>query len=113
MASGESSRKKKRREPPPGAKPCPSRFVPPDVGSQPLPWVPRAGYDHEMGQDSVHVKAVMNMYPEGEGDGNCSKFLPLMQNKSWTKGVPFRDSYMHARPSESIGSYNIMTFILL
>ncbi|XP_050560797.1 dynein axonemal heavy chain 3 isoform X1 [Spodoptera frugiperda] len=104
MASGESSRKKKRREPQPEGKPCPSRFVPPDVGGRTLPWVPRAGYDHEVGEDSHLVKAVMNMYPEGEGDARCSKFLPLMQTKSWTKGVPFRDSYIHARPSETIGN---------
>lgn len=65
MASGESSRKKKRREPQAEGKPCPSRFVPPDVGGRTLPWVPRAGYDHEVGEDSHLVKAVMNMYPEG------------------------------------------------
>ncbi|KAJ8730380.1 hypothetical protein PYW07_017418 [Mythimna separata] len=105
MASGDSSRKKKKRGPPPDAAPCPSRFVPPPVIGKVLPWAPRAGYDHEMHEDSPLVKSVMNMYPEGEDKKSCGQFLPLMQAKSWTKGVPHRDCYSHVRPSDSIGKY--------
>ncbi|KAJ8727857.1 hypothetical protein PYW08_016242 [Mythimna loreyi] len=91
MASGDSSRKKKKRLPPPDAKPCPSRFIPPPVVGKVLPEAPRAGYDHEMHDDS-------------EEKQRCGEFLPLMQAKSWTKGVPHRDSYCHVRPSDSIGN---------
>ncbi|RVE49566.1 hypothetical protein evm_005794 [Chilo suppressalis] len=39
-----------------------------------------------------------------EGDGGCSEFPPLMQGKSWTRGVPYRDSFDHAKPADNIGN---------
>ncbi|CAH0719658.1 unnamed protein product, partial [Brenthis ino] len=91
--SGSSSRAK-----------CPSRFILPARKQPSLPWMPRAGYDHELGQDSQLLRAAKNYYPEGEGEGSCSEFPPLMQAKSWTRGVPYRDSVDHAKPVDSTGN---------
>lgn len=42
----------------------------------------------------------------GESEGGCSEFPPLMLRKSWTRGVPYRDSFDHARPTDSTGNRN-------
>ncbi|KAG6455707.1 hypothetical protein O3G_MSEX009350 [Manduca sexta] len=108
MASGDSRRSKRTSKPapkpPPGAAPCPSRFVTPARSQPGLPRMPRAGYDRELGRDSVLLRAANNYYPEGEGEGGCSEFPPLMQARSWTRGVPYRDSINHAKPTDSIGN---------
>ncbi|KAI8429290.1 hypothetical protein MSG28_007791 [Choristoneura fumiferana] len=101
MASGDRKRKSK---PPAGAEPCPSRFVLPKRAQPPLPWLPRAGYDHEVGRDSQLIRAAKNYYPEGEDEGSCSEFPPLMLRESWTRGVPYRDGFEHAHPVDSTGN---------
>ncbi|XP_047529766.1 dynein axonemal heavy chain 3 [Vanessa atalanta] len=101
-----NSRDRKRPAPSASkAEKCPSRFVPTPARKQPgLPWMPRAGYNQELGQDGQLLRAAKNYYPEGEGDGGCSEFPPLVQAKSWTRGVPYRDSFNHAKPVDSIGN---------
>ncbi|XP_049869343.1 dynein axonemal heavy chain 3 [Pectinophora gossypiella] len=83
------------------AEKCPPRFVTPARKLPKLPWMPRAGYDDELDRDSKMLRAAQNYYPEGESDGKCSEFPPLLQAKSWTRGVPYRDSYDHAKPVDS------------
>ncbi|CAH3998948.1 unnamed protein product [Pieris brassicae] len=101
MASGD----RKRTRPPLTGKKCPSRFVPGPPRKQPaLPWMPRAGYSNELDRDSELLRSAKNYYPEGERQGGCSEFPPLMLRKSWTRGVPYRDSYDHAKPVDSIGN---------
>ncbi|XP_075973125.1 dynein heavy chain 3, axonemal [Anticarsia gemmatalis] len=106
MASGDSKRKKvvKKRPLPSDTVLCPSRFIAPARKPKTLPWMPRAGYDEEVGRDSELLRAAKNFYPEGENDGGCSEFPPLMQGRSWTRGVPYRDSFEHTKPSNSIGN---------
>ncbi|CAB3253984.1 unnamed protein product [Arctia plantaginis] len=102
MASGDSKRKKKRQAPS-DAVLCPSRFIPPARKPRTLPWMPRAGYDAELDRDSELLRAAKNYYPEGENEGACSEFPPLMHNRSWTRGVPYRDGDQ-SKPSDSIGN---------
>ncbi|XP_063362018.1 dynein axonemal heavy chain 3 [Cydia amplana] len=66
--------------------------------------MPRAGRHSELDKDSVLLSAAKNYYPEGESEGGCSEFPPLMQRKSWTRGVPYRDSYDHVKPVDSAGN---------
>lgn len=63
-----TSRDRKRPAPPSNkGQKCPSRFVPTPARKQPgLPWMPRAGYDHELGKDSQLLRAAKNFYPEGK-----------------------------------------------
>ncbi|XP_045448983.1 dynein axonemal heavy chain 3 [Melitaea cinxia] len=101
-----TSRDRKRPAPPSNkGQKCPSRFVTTPARKQPgLPWMPRAGYDHELDKDSQLLRAAKSFYPEGESEGGCSEFPPLVQAKSWTRGVPYRDSFNHAKPVDSIGN---------
>ncbi|CAG9584340.1 unnamed protein product [Danaus chrysippus] len=93
-----------RKRPPPSGTACPSRFVQNAAKQPQLPTLTRAGYNHELDRDSQLLRAARNYYPEGEGDGGCSEFPPLMMKKSWTRGVPYRDSFDHAKPVDSIGN---------
>ncbi|KAL4710846.1 hypothetical protein ACJJTC_016130 [Scirpophaga incertulas] len=103
MASRGASRKRARGS---GAvvERCPPRFTGPTRQPPALPPLARAGYDPELARDSELLRAAKNYYPEGEGDGACSAFPPLMLRKSWTRGVPYRDSFDHAGPVDSIGN---------
>ncbi|VVC95446.1 unnamed protein product [Leptidea sinapis] len=104
MASGDRKRPAASTSRSTGARKCPSRFVPGPPRKQPaLPWMPRAGYKHELDRDSELLRAAKNYYPEGDSEGRCSEFPPLMQHKAWTRGVPYRDSFDHAKPTDSIG----------
>ncbi|CAH2242148.1 jg1052 [Pararge aegeria aegeria] len=104
MASGDRKRPSPSSSNSRAAK-CPSRFVTVPPRKQPsLPWLPRAGYDDELERDSTLLRAAKNYYPEGESEGACSEFPPLMQARSWTRGVPYRDSYNHAKPVDSTGN---------
>ncbi|CAH0578973.1 unnamed protein product [Chrysodeixis includens] len=106
---GDGARPKKRPAGP-YDEPCPSRFIKPARKPRLPPWLPRAGLDSELEQDSVLLRAANNFYPEGDGEGNCSQYPPLMQADSWTRGVPYRDSYDHTGPSDSIGNcYTVAT----
>lgn len=44
----------------------------------------------------------------GDGENICTEFPPLMQAKSWTKGVPYRDSFEHNKPADTIGYYHFI-----
>lgn len=46
----------------------------------------------------------LNKSTTGESEGACSEFPPLMLNRSWTRGVPYRDGLDHTKPSNSIGN---------
>lgn len=46
----------------------------------------------------------LNKSTIGENEGACSEFPPLMLNRSWTRGVPYRDGLDHTKPSNSIGN---------
>ncbi|XP_013168993.1 PREDICTED: dynein heavy chain 3, axonemal-like [Papilio xuthus] len=81
-----------------------SRFVPAPRRHPVPPRLARAGLPHELHRDSTLLRANTSYYPEGESEGGCSEFPPLMLRKSWTRGVPYRDSFDHARPSDSTGN---------
>ncbi|XP_052759353.1 dynein axonemal heavy chain 3 [Galleria mellonella] len=98
MASGD---RKRPAEPAPR---CSARFMGAARKQPALPVLARAGYDHELERDSKLLRASRNYYPEGESEGGCSEFPPLMQRKSWTRRVPYCDGFNHAKPADSIGN---------
>lgn len=57
-----------------------------------LPWLPEAGPEDEP-QPSMFVKRAYD----------SMEYPPLIVPKSWTKTVPYRDTYEYYKPSESIG----------
>ncbi|KAI4456226.1 dynein heavy chain family protein [Holotrichia oblita] len=58
-----------------------------------LPWLPWAGPEDEP-QPSFFVKRAYDSV----------EYPPLFAKKSWTKGVPHKDTYEFYKPSETIGS---------
>ncbi|XP_059059125.1 dynein axonemal heavy chain 3 [Achroia grisella] len=98
MASGD------RKRPAEHATRCPTRFTGAPRRQPALPSLARAGHDHELDRDSILLRASRSYYPEGEGEGGCSEFPPLMQRRSWTRGVPYRDGFNHAKPADSTGN---------
>ncbi|XP_053607537.1 dynein axonemal heavy chain 3 [Plodia interpunctella] len=101
MASGDGKKVKPSTS---RGKRCPPRFTGPPRTQPSLPTLRRAGYDDEVDRDSELLRAANNFYPEGESEGGCSEFPPLMLRKSWTMGVPYRDGFDHAKPVDSIGN---------
>ena len=66
MASGDRKRPAPSTSKAGSSRPkCPSRFIPKDRKQPGLPWIPRAGYDGELGQDSQLLHAAKNYFPEG------------------------------------------------
>lgn len=61
-----------------------------------LPWLPWAGPEDEP-QPSFFVKRAYDSV----------EYPPLFAKKSWTKGVPHKDTYEFYKPSETIGKFKI------
>ncbi|GBP85180.1 Dynein heavy chain 3, axonemal [Eumeta japonica] len=68
------------------------------------PPAPARGRLPRVSEDSELLRAANDYYPEGCDPGGCGEFPPLVQAHSWTKGVPYRDSFHHVPPSDSIGN---------